>query len=240
MQVKLIIFLVLALLINGCAHIGPSYGVYVDSITAPGSDSKTKYILLPNNKDTSSDDLQYLEYKPYLVRALKSNGYREVNSIDDADIAVFVGYGIGDPQTEQHTYSVPTWGQTGVSSSRTYGTFNSYGNTSSYSGTTIYTPTYGITGSETKIRTKTTYFRFISLVAYDVNEYKKSKKMKQVWKTDITSSGSSGDLRRAFPVLVAASEPYIGKDTNKKVHIKIRENDDSVNKLKGISVKSNQ
>ena len=41
---------------------------------------------------------------------------------------------------------MPVYGQTGISSSNTFGTINTFGNTSTYSGSTYYTPSYGITG----------------------------------------------------------------------------------------------
>ena len=141
----------------------------------------------------------------------------------------------GDPQEHQYSYSIPTWGQTGVSSSYTTGTISSYGGYGSYSGTTTYTPAYGITGSTTHIGSYTTYFRFIVLDAVDLDEYKKSKKEVQLWKTYVTSSGSSSDLRRVFPILVAASQQYFGKNTGQKVEVNLDEEDERVTEIKGIT-----
>ena len=131
---KYLIVAVIAFL-QACA-VGPQFHVNVDSISAPEATSKTKYILLPGVKGVEAGDLQYREYAAYVERALISKGYTKASSFAEADIAIFLGYGIGDPETHQFTYSLPTYGQTGVLSSNTYGTVNTYGNTATYSGTT--------------------------------------------------------------------------------------------------------
>ncbi|MBY7860724.1 hypothetical protein KW419_21075 [Vibrio fluvialis] len=234
MKARFLLIVVLLTLLSGCAST-PTFYSYVDSISAPEAKDKKTYVLFPGNKDTSPDDLQYIEYKNYIINALNYNGFIIANDFENADVAIFLGYGIGDPQTEQYSYSVPTWGQTGVSSATTYGTLNTFGSTSTYSGTTTYTPTYGITGSTTHIGTRTTFFRFLKLTAYDVDEYKRTEKLKQVWQTTVTSSGSSGDLRQVLPILAAASSPYLGTNTGKKLAVDLKENDPSVIKIKGIT-----
>jgi len=218
----------------GCAPTVPSFKVNVDTI-GNAEESAKSYLLLPGNKDTKVEDLMFKEYSSYIDRALSDLGFVKAENFENADIAIFLGYGIGDPQEQQYTYSLPTWGQTGVSSSYTTGTVSSYGNYGSYSGTTTYTPTYGVTGSTTHSGSYTTYFRFMYLHAVDLNEYKKSKQEIQLWKTTVTSSGLSGDLRRVFPVLVAASKNHIGKNTGNMVTVNLSENDISVFKIKGLA-----
>lgn len=220
-------------LLSGCATRQPIYGVVVDSISGSSVDKKS-YILLPGNKDTKVDDLQFKEYATYVDRALIKQGLVPADSGEKANIAIFLVYGIGDPKEHKYSYSIPIWGKTGVSSSYTIGTVNSYGSYGSYSGTTIYNPTYGITGSTSHIGSYTTYFRFIVLDAMDLDEFRKSKKEVQLWKTTITSVGSSDDLRQAFPVLIAASQQYIANNTRKKVVVNISEGEERVNQIKGI------
>ncbi len=232
MYIKYICSIFLLAILNGCA-VGPTFITQVDSIAAPDTTNKTTYILFPGNKNTSPNDLRYIEFKNYVNKALQAKGFKETN-LDDADIAIFLTYGISDPNTEQYTYSVPTWGQTGVSSSTTYGTLNTFGNNATYSGTTTYTPSYGITGSTTHLGTRTTYFRYLDIGAYDLDEYRKTEQLKQVWKTTTTSTGSSGDLRQVLPVLVAASSQYLGTNTGKKLSIELKENDESVKAIKGL------
>lgn len=220
------------LLLSGCVTTQPGFTVKVDSIGGPGVD-KNSYILFPGNKDTKADDLQFKEYATYVNRALIRQGFAPADSFEKANVAIFLVYGIGDPQEHQYSYSIPTWGKTGVSSSQTTGTISSYGGYGSYSGTTTYTPTYGVTGGTSHIGSYTTYFRFMILDAVDLDEYKKSKKQVQMWKTTVTSVGSSGDLRRIFPILVAASKQYIAKNTGQKIEVNLDEEDEQVSEIKG-------
>ena len=218
MKRSIILTLIFMALLTGCA-IGTMFRVNVDSISAPEAEVKKKYILLSGLKDVEPTDLQFREYASYVDKALAAKGFVKAEDFQDANVAVFLAYGIGDPQKHHYTYSLPAWGQTGVSSSTTYGTLSTYGGYGTYHGTTTYTPTYGITGYTSHSGTRITYFRFLVLDAVDLDEYKRSQKTVQIWRTTVTSTGSSGDLRRVFPVLVGASGPYIGINTGKKVKI---------------------
>ncbi len=236
LHMRIISIFIFLIVLHGCG-VAPKFSIDVDSISAPNLASGNDYVLMPGNDGAKESDLQYREFSNYVNRALRLQGYRQANNIHKADIAILLRYGIGDPKTEHYTYSLPTWGQTGVSSSSTYGTVTTYGNNANYSGTTTYTPTYGITGSTTHSGTRTSFFRFMQLAAVDLHEYKKTDKIIPIWITTVTSSGSSGDLRQVFPVLVAASMPYIGNNTGKKVRVNILESDKQVNKIKGIQTK---
>lgn len=227
------IFTLLALL-SGCATVQPvQYHVNVDSLSASPETAKKHFVLLPGNKDTPTTDLQFREYAAYINHVLASRGYIPAENIEKADLAIFIVYGIGNPQQHQYSYSIPTWGQTGISSSSTYGTLNTYGGYGTYSGTTTYTPTYGITGSTSNIGTYTMYFRFLVLDALDLSEYKQTKREVQLWKTTITSVGSSGDLRRVFPYMITASMPHIGTNTGQQIKVVLEENDPAVLNVKG-------
>ncbi len=222
------------LILSGCATTQPKFRVNVDSIGS-SSENKKSYVLLPGNKDTKVDDLQFKEYASYVNRVLLQHGFALAENFENANVAIFLGYGIGEPQERQYSYSIPTWGETGVSSSSTTGTVSSsYGGYGSYSGTTTYTPTYGVTGATTHTGSYTTYFRFMFLDAVDLEEYKKSKKEIQLWKTTVTSTGYSSDLRRVFPVLVAASKKHIATNTGKKITIELFEVDAQVLEIKDI------
>lgn len=218
------------LVLSGCT-MGPTYRVDVTSIGS-ANENKT-YILLPGNKDTSVDDLQFKEYATYVARALHSKGFTPAKTFQEANVAIFVGYGISTPKERQISYSLPTYGKTGISSSHTTGTVSTYGSHSSYSGTTTYMPSYGVTGYQTMAGTRTTYFRFMFLSAVNLAEYTKSKKEVQLWKANATSEGSSGDLRMVFPILVAALKDYIATNTGHKVRVELLETDTRVLEIKG-------
>lgn len=79
----------------------------------------------------------------------------------------------------------------------------------------------------------TTFVRYLILQGIDAGEHRKSGKLKTLWKTTITSEGASDDLRLVLPYMIAASIPYISKDTGQKVLIQLKENDRAVLTLKG-------
>ncbi len=233
MKPKVIILVISILFLHACA-VGPRFQVNIDSISDSGTEIKNRFILLPGSKDFDQGDLQYREYAAYVERALLEKGFVKANDFDDANVAIFLVYGIGDPQERQFTYSLPIWGQTGVASSSTFGTVNTFGNTGTYSATTTYTPTYGVVGSSTHSGTRITYFRYFWLDAVNLDEYRRTEKVNQLWKTTVTSMGSSGDLRQVFPVLVGAAKEHFGTNTGKKVKVTLFENDKRVLEVKGV------
>jgi len=167
-----------------------AYLVHMNSITnhqvnLPGKN----YFLLCAIKGINENDLQFQEFARYIQKALRVKGYYRVDSISKAQILIRLAYGIGNPHTVVNT--------------QTYTTSLGY---SYYVGwTQIYVPpkTQKVTTSTT------TYHRFIMLDAYDA----KNKNI-QLWKTVITSDGSNGDLRSAFPHLVAGAVNILGEETN--------------------------
>ncbi|PSV00501.1 hypothetical protein [Photobacterium kishitanii] len=217
------------LMLQGCAA---NYRVQVDSLSDSAVSNKKIYVLLPKGKDVRPTDLRFREFSNYVRKALSQKGFVPANSAADANVVIFLDYAIGDPQTSQYTYSIPTWGQTGVSSSTTYGTLNTYGNTATYSGTTYNTPSYGITGSTTGVGTSTSYTRYVKLSAFDLDEYRKSGDFKQLWYTNAVSTGSSDDLRQAFPVMIAASSDYISGNTGGYKKVYISETDPKIQQLR--------
>lgn len=156
---------------SGCA-IQPYFEVSVSSINN-GSPSINKTCFIGSGmENVTIDDLKFKEFSSYLKRALESRGYT-LDDPENAEIIILLGYGISDPQ--KNTAAMPIWGQTGISSSTTYGTINSYGyGSASYTGTTYHTPTYGITGYAPI--SYTTYTRYAVITAYDWKEYLQSKK----------------------------------------------------------------
>ena len=233
MRIKLVL-LAAVLLVSGCATMGPpQFNVAVNSLASPAAATEKTYILLPGNKDVTWNDLQFQEYAGYLMRVLAAHGFVPVKSAEKADVAIVLFYGIGDPETHQYSYSLPVFGQTGVASSNTYGTISSYGGSASYSGTTTYTPSYGVTGYTSQTGSYTTYFRYAKIAAYDYQKYLQTKEQVELWKTTITSIGSSGDLRQVFPILIAAASPYIASNTGKQVHVSLYEADPVVKAVKG-------
>lgn len=235
---KFIVFVSL-LVCAGCSLTNSSqFNVNVDSISSGKLLSDSKCVILPADPNDIIDQLQYIEYSRYIKRALEKKGYQIAGDMNEAEMVVFFEYGISEPKERVYSYSTPVWGQTGVSSSYTTGTIQTFGNKMAlYSGTTTHTPTYGIKGYQSHTKTQINYTRFLILTAYDLEEYRKTNSEVQLWRTIIISTGSSGDLRKVFPVMIAASTEYIGVNTGKQIDIVLNENDNRVKEIKGLHEK---
>lgn len=215
------------LLIACAAATGPTFRVEVDGLAAPTNYAKS-YVLLTGTEDVAEDDLQFKEFATYVRGAMARRGYVEVSSPSTAEVAVFMTYGIGDPQTRRVTRTIPLYGPIeGGTSSVSLSTLGPDGLTLTTG--TITTPsTYGQIGTRTQTRESITYFRYLILDAWDLNAFRSSQKAVPVWKTIVTSTGISGDLRVVFPILVAASEPFIGLNTGGRMRVELKESDPRV------------
>lgn len=216
-------------MLSGCTS--TYYATNVDSLAAPDATQKNRYILLPGMEEVHEDDLQFMEFAKYVNKILQQKGFIKAPSSDSADIAIALSYSVGDPEFYNYSYTVPTWGQTGVAASNTVGTVSAFGNTATYSGTTTYTPTYGITGSQTHTGTDILYYRDVRLAAYDLTSYSESQPMRQVWISKAYSVGSSGDLRKVFPYILVSMKNLIATNSGKKIRVTLKENDKAVQEL---------
>lgn len=202
----------------------PRYQVGISSLADTSNRLGKKYILESGKDGVRSGDLQFKEYARYLNKALSSKGYSLVTDPSVADLIIIMDYGIGEPKEHVYSYSSPVYGQTGGGSSTTSGFVGG----SYFNARTTSSPTYGVVGSQTKVEKHVTYDRYIGIYAYDAKRFIQTQSLDQVWSTMIVSVGSSGDLRRVFPAMLAAALPYMGTNTGKMVVESIGESNDTV------------
>jgi len=234
---RILLLFVVSIFLTGCViAVGgsqPNYIISVDSLASKQAIHHKNYFLLPGNENVSVNDLQFQEFSTYVEKMLLSKGYAKADSKESADLVIVLSYGIGDPKTHHYSYTLPTWGKTGVSSAYTYGTSTTSGNTTTTAASTTLTPQYGVTGYQSKVGTRVTYNKYAFLTAYDYSEYKISNREIQLWKTSISNEGLSSDLRLVFPYLIAASSPYAGINTYQRIDVSINVNDKVVKDFKG-------
>lgn len=219
--------LIACVLLSGCA---PKIDVTIDSISSIQAKLQNRFILLPNDEEIPPTDLQFLEYARYIENALVDIGFEKAMNYDDANVAIFLDYGISDPLTYTYTYTVPVYGQTGVSTN-TSGSVYNCGNSAIYSSNTTYYPTYGIVGLSERLGTEVVYVRHFSLLAADFKEFRSSSNIAELWNTKVTSVGASCDLREVFPALVVAAKEYIASNTCKRVSVTISQDDKRITEL---------
>ena len=126
------------------------------------ADSGKRVIILPAQEEKAGT-LEFAAYAKFVEDGLRGEGFQVVPVGEPAELIAFFGYGIDQGRDELYSYAVPQFGQTGVQSSRTFGTVQSYGSGATYSGTTRYTPSYGITGWTPRVGTRRLYTRAIAL-----------------------------------------------------------------------------
>lgn len=176
----------------------------------------------------------FREFATQVSRVLNSRGFVSADYAEKADLAVVLFYGIGDPKVTQYTYALPIWGQTGINSAYTSGVIRATGNTATYSETTTYSPSYGIKGYTTQVGSVTTYFRYADIIGYYLKRFRDTKQQIQLWKVNITSTGSSGDIRRVFPIMIGAATPYVATDSGRQLEIALHEDENRVRFVKGL------
>ncbi len=218
-KIAILLLGAISFVISGCettplAKSKPKIEVWVSSL---GNGQASKFQLIPFDKHTSAVDLQFKEYAGYVERALTLKGYNKAMGAEDADVVIMLGYEISDGEEKVSSRQIPQFGQTGSLNLGTTGTISTFGNTSYLNAQTNTMPLYGVTGVSTVTDRYTTFTRRIVISAYD------STKSQELWTTKIVSTGSSGDLRRVFPVMVGAARGFLGNATVKAEKITILE-----------------
>jgi hypothetical protein len=161
-------------------------------------------VVLPAD-EAKRESLEFRSQKAHVESGLRELGMKVI-SVEEAqragaDYVAFFGYASGAGRERLYSYSVPIYGQTGVSSAQSYGTVNILGPTATYSGTTTYTPQYGITGYRNHIGSNTVYDRTALLNIWTLQTGSDPRK---VYESTISSSGSSQQIVDVLDEMVAA------------------------------------
>ncbi len=205
--------------------VGDVANLQVDSMSV-GSTFK-KYVLIPH-ESVDPSGLQYQEFEKKMRFSLEKAGL--IYDEKAPEIGIIFYYGIGAPKTTTKTFAVPIFGQTGYSSSHTYG----YNYGSNYTQTTQYTPQVGVVGYSQGETTTTSYDRFLKLMAYDISKTKSEKKPVELWEINIVSTGPSNDMRRVFPYMSVASQFYVNRDNKQRQYIEIYDNNEKFVELQNL------
>jgi len=170
-------------------------------------------LVLPARPDVSADDLQFREFSAQVSTSLALKDCAPAQGLEDADLAVFLHYGIGDPIiVEQHGYlTYRSWRRRGRGMA-------------DFPVTTTYVFHACSLSLEARLVDKAT--------APPAGTKKRgassgqpaeagAKPGRQVWKVDATHIGPQNDLRVLFPWLLAAAKEYYGVDSGQTVLVKV-------------------
>lgn len=220
---KILPLLVLSLcccLFCGCTT---QHKVNVNGVTAgPNTVLGSNCVILPANSRLAVD-LTFREFSTYVADALTKKGYRVISSAEQAQTGILMDYWVGDPIEKIH--SSPS---VGFSTGYYHGWGGRHWGRGWGFGPSFYFPLDDISSY-------TTYGSYLSLAAYDINQYKATGKMAYTWQLTIALRSTSNDLRSVMPVLVAAAMPYIGHNTGKQIVVTVPADDPYLQELEGIA-----
>lgn len=217
----------LGLFLAGCES---SYQVKVDSLAKPKAEESISYKIINKNPEISEDSLRYKEAAGFVRTALSGKGLYEASEAEKADLVVSLDYGVGPPQSKMETMSEPIY-LTVPGQMRTervqIGTDKN--GTPVYQTITVQDPpTTEFAGYHEYMVRITVYEKYLRMNATENKPSAEGRPPSEIWTVDVTSEGESRDLRKALPVLAAASIDYVGKDSKGQKTIRIKDSDKDV------------
>lgn len=206
----------------GCAT---THEVKVDSLSKPPAAPVASYELRNRNPLVADDSLRYKEAAGLVKTALSGRGLYEAPPNTKPDIVVDLDYGVGPAQQRREKVSEPVYlnipGQIRVE--RIQVGVDSAGRPVYQTVTVQDPPTTEFAGFREYYVTVVVYEKYLKLTARENKEASEGRPAAEVWTVDVTSEGENRDLRKALPVLVAASIEYIGQDTKGQKTVRIKE-----------------
>ena len=218
------IFFVLALslcLLGGCAR---KVRVEINALAEQGETQQAgrlagqRCLVLPAGQDVNPDDLQFREFSAQVGASLAQRGCTPAQGLEDADLAVLLGYGISEPIiVEQRDYVVyRPWGRW----SRRMPDYVPV--------TTTYIFNTGSLSLEARLVERAAAASGGAQqggASHGPKAEAGAKLGRQVWKIDASHAGQGLDLRALFPWLLAAAGEYYGVDSGQAIVVRVREED---------------
>jgi hypothetical protein len=215
------------LLAAGCAN---STTVKIDSLAKLKAEESISYKILNKNPAVDDDSLRYKEAAGYVRTALSGKGLYEAPDNQNADLVVSIDYGVGPPQSRREVVSEPVYvtlpGQ--MRMERVQVGTDRNGNPVYQTMTVQDPPRTEFAGYREYFVTVTVYEKFLRLNATENKPAAEGRPPSEIWTVDITSEGESRDIRKALPILAAASIDYVGKDSLGQKTIRIKDTDKDV------------
>jgi len=193
-------------LTTGCSPIVSKYKVTLDAITAPNIQlSPSSYTVKALDKNSNIESLRFQQQLIELHKILKNQGFKKVDNASLAEQTIYFDYGIEKILQETKTYAEPDI-SFGLSWGYPYGAYGYH-----------YHPFWSDMGYYRSYRKTYNYYnRYITLLAKD-------KTQKELWRVDVSSIGESQNLKKIIPLLLEASELYLGKNTEEPIKLIIKE-----------------
>lgn len=221
-----VVLAAILLLGGGCAT---THQVQVSALAHPQLAASTRTYVLAAGHATEQDwgELQFQEVLSHVRPALVANGYRETDRPADGDsLSLFVDFGVGDPVARTYTFSTPIYAELGGGyTTRTTTTKDASGKNVTTTESVRLPGRYERVGTDVTVNTITTYRKHLRLSARLREAGVPPEKGREVWTVTAIVDDQHSDLRAALPLLAAAIEPHLGRDTRRAVWEEFREHD---------------
>lgn len=227
LMLKPIKILLLLGFLPSCASGPQPFAVTVNAMAANDHADLRSYILLPANNDLDPKSQMFREFAGILDRALQSQGFVAAANREDAQLAILLSYGMSEFLVQGDSYVRAISEDTGVHHS--------------YEGARLldskseigYFPTSSqkVTGYRTVTRTSIMYAQHVAVAAINPRELGRYENPQQHWSLKLSCSDKRGDLRQAFPVMLAAGLPHLASDPGKELYLEIHETNETVQML---------
>jgi hypothetical protein len=216
-----------AFVLAGCAT---THEVKVDSLAKPKAEPAISYEIKNKNPLIADDSLRYKEAANMVKTALSGKGLYEAPAGVKPDMVVDLDYGVSPPQVKKETVSEPVYitipGQ--IRTERVQVGTDSQGRPIYQTITVQDPPTTEFAGFREYIVTVVVYEKYLRMTARENKEQTEGRPQQEIWTVDVISEGENRDIRKALPVLAAASIDWIGKDSQGQKVIRIKDSSSDI------------
>lgn len=221
---------IFAVFLGGCAS---TYEVRVNSAAKLHASDSTSYRMIAASGE-GEDTLRHREAAAYVRTALAGKGLHEVATPREASLTISLDYGVGPPVSRPELVSEPVYvyvpGR--YRYERIHAGTDRNGNPV-YQTVVVQEPSRSeFAGYSEYWITVTTYEKYLRLKAVENHAAPSGQPPAEVWNVEITSNGESQDIRKALPILAAASIDYIGKDTKGPKKVRLKDTDQGLSAVK--------
>lgn len=237
MQIKrLFIVLIPALSLTLLAGCAAPFVVQVSAIADPTvNTNSTRYVLINGNVQGREDDLFFREFSAYFIPLLAEKGYQRVDSHEKADLEIFLRYVVSEGRTGVSTFTHPIYETVGGNSINITQTRTDSSGAVITTNSTVRIPLQTLyVGTAVESRSYVLYTSSAALEAYKIKP-----KGKIIWKTLMSITSDSNDLRSLMPVMATAAAPYIAGNSGTAKHIRLKRDDPRIaetRKRAGLSI----
>ena len=197
------------------------------------STTAKRYVLLNGNAEGQENDLFFREFSAYFIPLLTQKGYERVTSPEAANIEIFFRYAVSEGRSGVHTFTHPiyeTFGGNTITFTETK--TDGSGTTTTTKGTVHVPLQTQYVGTAVESHSFTLYTSSAALEAYVINDDTKKDQPGILWKTLMSSTSDSNDLRSVIPIMATAAAPYIAGNSGSSKTIKLKLDDPKILAIK--------